>query len=215
MLEAKKILVLLAAIIFCAQLIAGEWQLKEDDGAIQVFTKHEKGAELPSYRGITKVNASLEAVVYLMRDLAAMENWFHLSYGIKNIKDIDEATRLIYIKQKTPAMLGDRDMILRQRMTRVSDSLVTVEMISEPGFLPKVDGLVRIPLFNAVWTLRGIDSKTTHVEYTGFGEPGGSIPTWLVNKLVTEAPYQTLKKLRKQNFESYTGTLDFLNTSVD
>ncbi|NKI15879.1 hypothetical protein HCU74_00470 [Spongiibacter sp. KMU-166] len=203
------VLVFFFGIAFGDASFADDWLLKKDDDGIKVFTKYIQGNEITSYLGITEINSPLMSVAHLMLDLAIMEDWFHLSYGIKGIENIDKSQRLIYMRQKTPVMIADRDMIVRQKVNAISDSLVVIELNAVVGILPEQKGYVRIPLFHAKWRLSRVDDQSTLVEYSGFAEPGGSIPVWLANKLVTEVPFQTLRKLRNQSFSSAVGSLSF------
>jgi len=190
------------------------WKMKIDKHGIKVQTFTKDGSKFLTFKGQGEVNASIDALVYLMRDVDNMSGWLHTGYDIRILDEIDAATRLIYLKNEVP-VLRDRDLIITQRFIRISDELVVVELISKADAIEKNPKLVRVPEFTGSWIFRKIDPNTTHVTYTGMGDPGGLIPAALSNFMVPDAPYQSIKKIRKQPLVNYSGSLEFLATIDD
>lgn len=48
------------------------------------------------------------------------------------------------------------------------------------------------------WKLVPKNANETEVTYQVHTEPGGSVPSWLANKFVVDAPFNTLKALKER-----------------
>ncbi len=58
------------------------------------------------------------------------------------------------------------------------------------------DALVRVPFSEARWEVAMVNNKDLSIQYFLRIDPGGSVPTWLVNMAMAEGPYVTFKNLR-------------------
>jgi hypothetical protein len=63
---------------------------------------------------------------------------------------------------------------------------------------PPVEGRVRMPQLVATWTLKPVTADVTQATYEVLADPGGSIPSWLVNATAKKMPFETLRHLRMQ-----------------
>ena len=191
-------------------VMAEDWKLVLDKNGIQVFTQDIDDSKHHRFKAVGTVNTSVESLVYLMRDPVNMDQWLHSCYDIKVVEDIDPATRLFHMKNETPIIVKDRDLVLVQRMMRVADDHVIVELVSKPDAVPEQKKYVRVPMFEGAWNLKQIDANSSWVEYHGFGDPGGNVPAWVANVMIADTPYKTLRKLQQQVYDPYSGQLDFL-----
>jgi len=66
-----------------------------------------------------------------------------------------------------------------------------------PTYLPEEKGYVRVAQVDGFWTLVHKADGMTEVTYQVHTEPGGSVPSWLANKFVVDAPFNTLKALKE------------------
>jgi hypothetical protein len=73
---------------------------------------------------------------------------------------------------------------------------VTRKLLEVPTYLPEEKGYVRVAQVEGFWKLVPKGADQTEVTYQVHTEPGGSVPSWLANKFVVEAPFNTLKALK-------------------
>ena len=52
--------------------------------------------------------------------------------------------------------------------------------------------------FKGFWYLKKISENQTLVVQQIYGNPGGTIPAFMVNMIVTRGPFDTFKELRKR-----------------
>lgn len=61
---------------------------------------------------------------------------------------------------------------------------------------PRSEGVVRVAKVDGFWQFTA-QGERVEVVYQVGSDPGGSVPAWLANSFVVDAPYNTLYKLRQ------------------
>ena len=65
-------------------------------------------------------------------------------------------------------------------------------------FLPKNDDFIRVPFSGVIlWRVTQGTNNKLKVDYTFSLDPGGSLPSWLVNATMAIGPYNSFMKLRE------------------
>ena len=185
------------------------WVLREDRNGIVVHTRQEPGSPHWRYRGIGYADRPVEQVVMMMRDLDHLEDWLDKAYDTAMVREIDARTRLVYMKIETPA-IPDRDLIVSQQFEQVGAREFRVYLRGYPDELPAQDGLVRIPYYDGFWHLTA-EGERTRIEYQGQLDPGGwLVPTFVTNLLVSDVPYNSIRKIAAYPYGPYLVDLGFL-----
>jgi len=75
-------------------------------------------------------------------------------------------------------------------------------MRAQPDAYPPQIGLIRVPRLEGFWKLQPQHSDTSQpsvkVTLQISTEPGGDIPSWLVNAMVVDMPFNSLKNLKER-----------------
>ena len=74
---------------------------------------------------------------------------------------------------------------------------IDVWSVQDP-LAPEIDEAVRMPKLKLSWTLVAIDADTVEATYQVHADPGGSLPSWIVNLVSKEIPFKTISNLRQQ-----------------
>jgi hypothetical protein len=77
-----------------------------------------------------------------------------------------------------------------------SDGSLTRNLAGAADYAPQEKGFVRVAQVQGFWKMVPQGANQTQVIYQVHTEPGGSVPSWLANKFVVDAPFNTLKALR-------------------
>jgi hypothetical protein len=75
--------------------------------------------------------------------------------------------------------------------------VVYIKIESLCKYLPEKDGFVRVPALAATWKLNILPDNTILAEYQLSLDPGGLVPSWLVNLFIDKAPYESFMKMKK------------------
>lgn len=173
---------------------AEDWKVAKDEDGIQVSLSEVPGSKYKAYRGVTLIKAPLAKVRALQEDVAGACAWIHECQSQKLLKHEGDQS-WTYSRFNTPWPVTPRDSVVHVVSTQGADGSMTRTLTGEPGYVPPEQGYVRVAEVKGFWKLVP-KGETTEVTYQVHTEPGGSVPSWLANKFVVEAPFNTLKGLR-------------------
>ena len=96
-----------------------------------------------------------------------------------------------------PWPVSDRDVVLLTKQWKTKQKGVyKTKSSAMPNFIPTVEDIVRIPLYESEWTIISTAKNRVEIEYTALTEVGGQIPDWMVNLGLSAGPYETMRGLR-------------------
>lgn len=175
---------------------AENWQVAKDEDGIKVSLSEVVGSKYKAYRGVTLIKAPLAKVKALQEDVAGACAWVHECKSQKLLKH-EGAQSWTYTQFNTPWPVTPRDSVLQVTTVQEADGSVTRTLKEVPTYLPEESGYVRVAQVEGFWKLvpKGDSTEVTYQVHT---EPGGSVPSWLANKFVVDAPFNTLKALRER-----------------
>lgn len=196
----------LIGVLACTSLgaQAEDWDLAKDDSknGIKVFTRVVEGSPLKEFRGIAQVPASLTGAVALVNDHSAGADWIHDCKVLETIDRPNAYESNFYMVTKAPWPVKDRDSTIHSLLTQDSDTLkVRIEMNLTEGVREEHKKRVRVSQMQGYWLFTPIDENTTEITYQVHADPSGSLPNWLVNSLVVDMPYNTLKNMQDKVLE--------------
>ncbi len=185
-----------------------DWELAKDKQGIQVYTRSVEGSPIKAFRGEIEVDASLNSVLGVLDDAPAFVEWFHNCRQSVELSRADYLDRLQYMAIDFPWPTDDRDMIVRNRITYDLESQhvrISLLAIAEKGLQPGVqnrvptgEGRRRVSEMVGFFDLQGLPGERTKVVYQLHLDPAGAVPASIVNAMIVDNPYGTLKGLRVQ-----------------
>lgn len=176
---------------------AEQWQVAKNEDGVKVSLSEVPGSKYKAYRGETTIKASVAKLRALQEDVVGACAWIHECKSQKLLKH-EGSQGWTYTQFNTPWPVTPRDSVLHVTNVEGVDGSVTRELKGEPGFIPEEKGFVRVSQVEGYWKLVPKGPNVTEVTYQVHTEPGGSVPSWLANKFVVDAPFETLRALRKK-----------------
>ncbi len=190
-------------VVLCLSgLVAGaahaeDWQVAKEAEGIKVSLSEVPGSKYKAYRGVTVINASVAKLRALQEDVAGACAWVHECKMQKLLKHEGNQT-WTYSQFNTPWPVTPRDSVLHITTVEGADGSLTRELEGAPQYLPEEKGFVRVAEVQGFWKMVPKGKDQTEVIYQVHTEPGGSVPSWLANKFVVDAPFNTLKALKER-----------------
>lgn len=183
-----------AGVMLAPAAQAENWQVVKDEQGIKVSLSEVAGSQYKAYRGVTLIQAPLAKVRALQEDVAGACAWIHECKTQKLLKHEGDQS-WTYSQFNTPWPVTPRDSIVRVTTVQEADGSLVRKLEGQPTNLPDEKGFVRVSQVKGFWKLvpKGDSTEVTYQVHT---EPGGSVPSWLANKFVVEAPFNTLKGLK-------------------
>jgi len=175
---------------------AAEWVLDKQENGIDVYTRPVVGSGIKEFKGTKELKASLESVLFVLRDSDGFKNWFPNTPESKLLDRTNDVAHQ-YSVMDAPWPVSDRDNVFRSVTQRdEATGVVIIHVTADPDYYPEQDGRVRVRKANGSWRLDPVDAERTRVTFTMHLEPGGGIPQWLVNARVVATPFEALTNLR-------------------
>jgi len=184
------------AVLVSAAAQAEQWVVAKDDDGIKISLSDVTGSKYKAYRGETIINASMAKVRGFQEDVTGACKWIHECKTQKALKR--EGNKVwTYTQFNTPWPVTPRDSVLEVTSINGADGSLTRELKGEPKYIPEAAGFVRVAEVEGFWKFIPKGPNQTQVTYQVHTEPGGSVPSWLANKFVVDAPFNTLKTLKE------------------
>lgn len=205
-------LLLLFMVFFLSQGIAAhfeyDWHLVREEDGIQVYLKKFLDDDVKSFKGVVDIPSSVDSLLAVIIDVEACPDWIHHCTNPTLL--LRKAFLEIYHYQihKLPFPALNREFILHSKVTRSPETgAVLIQINAVPEFCSEKikpctqlsdRQMVRVEHSHGHYLLEPLDKKNTRVTWTHHTNPGGYLPTWLINRLIREVPFRTLQGLRKK-----------------
>lgn len=174
---------------------AEQWVVAKEEEGIKVSLSEIAGSKYKAYRGETTIKASVATLRAMQEDVAGACTWIHECKSQKLLKHQGDQT-WTYTQFNTPWPVTPRDSVLHITTVDGSDGSLTRNLAGAANYAPQEKGFVRVAQVRGFWKMVPQGANQTQVIYQVHTEPGGSVPSWLANKFVVDAPFNTLKALR-------------------
>jgi hypothetical protein len=175
-----------------------DWTLRKNADGIACYTKPQEGLDLDQFKGVGIVNARLETIASIFRDVPSYTQWMFNCREIKTLKDMGNDNLIVYYVNRSPWPVADRDAVVKTRVYQDHKNASGVVVIESTNYnYPSPSGRVRMPYLKALFILQYVDREHTRVIFDIKANPGGNIPATLVNAFTKDHPYHTIQGLRK------------------
>ncbi|MCP5161461.1 MAG: START domain-containing protein [Hahellaceae bacterium] len=174
---------------------AKHWHLAKDDHGIQVYLSDVPGSNYEAFQGRATLNTSAAAILAVMQDPAACTAWVHQCREARALEQTTDNVSYHYGVNDFPWPADDRDYIIR--ITNAWDDAekqLHIWLDAAPEKLPRTR-FVRITEMQIHYILKPLSKEQTEIIWTQHTEPGGFIPSWMVNMLLVDIPFKSLDKL--------------------
>ena len=195
MISFRAATLLALALLGASPAHAEEWKLAKDEDGIQVYLSDVPGSKYKAYRGVTTIASDMAALHRLQEDVAGSCAWIHACAEQRLLKH-DGAESWVYTRFDMPWPVTARDSVLHVVTEEGADGSLLRKLDGQPQFMPERAGNVRVASLQGYWRLVPQGAGQVQVIYEVHTEPGGSVPSWLANSFVVDAPFNTLERLR-------------------
>jgi hypothetical protein len=195
--ERKIVPLLITVLLLVSVNQATAWTLVREQDGIKVWTRKIADSPIAQSLATVTVESKLSPVVALILDANNEHYWIDSVDRSKTLQQISATKSYNYTLSNAPWPVSDRDAVV---LTEASQDPVTyvvqIRSHATPGKLPKRKGVIRIKIVDSLWTLTPQPGGKVQISYQVHSDPGGRLPAWLINSVITDQPFNTLKNLR-------------------
>jgi hypothetical protein len=191
----RKLLLAVLLSLVGGSVQAEAWRLVKDQGGIQVYLQRLADSKYQAYRGVVTINSDVSSLLKLQDDVGASCSWIH-SCSYQQLVGHNEDHSWIYSRFDAPWPVSPRDSVVQVTTVQGADGVVTRVLQGVSDHAPEQKGFIRVTKLDGFWRFTPKGSTQVEVVYQVHTEPGGSVPSWLANSFVVDAPFNTLSALR-------------------
>lgn len=191
--------------------------LRKDNEGIKVYLCESESSPFKTIKVYFEADGTPEAYASGVIDIANYKKWQSSIISIETLKKISERELIYYSEVDAPWPISNRDLIFHITLSQdESTKALTVTLEQLPNYIPKKEGIVRIPSANSVLTVTPLNEHRLSVSYILQVDPGGDIPPILANMFAANTPWNTFNNFRnllrskdiklnpKLNIQNYT-----------
>ena len=187
-------------LFFCAnaQIPAGDdWKLVDDKEYMKVYSRLTEKSKFKEIKMDVLIDAPCEKILDFISIASKFPEWIYScseAYSIRIDNDIDT----YYIRFDMMWPVSDRDIVqFSQTKKDPATGIYTIHTQAITGKIPEKENVVRVKDNRIIWNLIPLDPGRTRIIYYAISDPGGVVPAWLVNQVVTIGPRRTMDNLIK------------------
>jgi hypothetical protein len=176
-----------------------EWKFIKEKGGIKIYTRKEEGNSLKSFRGVTDIRTTMDKVRNLIGNVRNVDWWDKNVKELKILAFEKEKYSRYYIIYDSPWPVADRDLCVEATIT--NDPVTGRRMVSAKPLLnvvPEREDAVRIRNYWQRWILEPGADGTIHAILEGYVDPGGSVPDWIYNMVITDTPLKVMRGVKER-----------------
>ncbi|GAA3976131.1 START domain-containing protein [Allohahella marinimesophila] len=181
-----------------AELLIEDEQWKRDyekDGVV-VYTRPFPGSDFQAFKAVYTLEASIEDIMAVMSDPTSCTEWVLNCVESWGFDDKQFSKRHAYSVNDLPWPVMDRDYVLEINTSKASDSdTIVMDLYAVDDKIAPNKSYVRVSKQETHYHIKPLGDEQTEIVWLQHTEPGGAIPSWLVNALIVDIPFKSLKAL--------------------
>jgi len=193
------LLILLLFVILPGVLRAQSWQFAKERDGIKVYTRTDENSSLKSFKGVMEVHSTMDKVTSLIGNVKNFDWWDDDIREIKVLGFEKDKFFKYYLIYDVPWPFFDRDLCVETLVTIDPKTGRRTYMARPlPNVIPENPDMVRIKNYWQKWTIIPMEKGVIKLVLEGFVDPGGTVPAWLYNMVITDTPLKVMREVQKR-----------------
>ena len=175
----------------------GGWNLEAERDGIKIYTRSVIGSKLKQVRAVVSLKAPMETVLGVLTDYKGYSDWMNNVTESYVVDHPSDSVHYVFRHEDAPWPVQNRYHVDKM-VVSTEEHAATLSFKSMPNYLDKTDEAIEVQRYEGEWRIQETTRGLCEVELVFDENPGGFIPTWLVNYLAVDAPYKTMANLRER-----------------
>jgi hypothetical protein len=175
------------------------WILQKEKDGIKISTRHAVSSQFDDVHVEVDLPGNIEQMKSILIDISHYKDW---SYAMKEsvlIKQLGPGKLIYYSEIEVPWPATNR--YFYANFDLMEDTLshsIKVISLNLPDYLPASKDLLQVTFVKGLWNISTISKKTIHIDYILELNPGGNLPSWVLNLFSTKGPLETFENIRQK-----------------
>lgn len=174
-----------------------EWEAKRNKDGIAVLIGEVEDSVFKAVRSVMTLDAPMGQLVAIIRDTDGCTDLSKLCKRAYEHEVVSETELYVYNHNDLPWPVADRDAMTHVQWSKDAQTgVVTMRARVVGEIIPPNKRMVRLTYGETRWIFAPQADGTIHVASESHIDPEGNVPAWVTNKLLLDAPYETMQNLR-------------------
>lgn len=182
------------------------WKKELDQDGVAVFLRAAEGFEVQEFLATVTIKGSVNSVFSIFEDIENYPEWLaDCTHGalVKQVNAIENVAHLMF---DSPWPVEDRDVTFYRTIGKTERGGLILNFVARSGFMETQKCCVRISKAKGYFKVEpSEEDEMVLVSYQFVADPGGDLPAWLMNYIVTDAPLETLSDFKHYAAKKLTG----------
>lgn len=171
--------------------------IRDDD--IVVYKRTRAGSPYEEVRAETKFNAKPDDFIPFFNEPPNYKKWVYGAMESRLVSRAAEFDLVFYGVFKIPWPFENRELFSRVQITRdEKNRQLTARLNDISSTQPTAAGLVRVSKFESLWSVRAAGENQVDFSIEMYAEPGGKLPPFIVNLVLSRIQLWSIKNLRRE-----------------
>ena len=191
------------------------WNLVSNKDGIETARKTVPNSDLFAFRGETVTDIPVATLASLILDDPKGVDWVELMNLSVMIERKSPTTKIIHQGYDLPWPIQDRDYVMEQTAKFDQEQKVCTILFASVLHpkMPKQNCCIRAQTYRTYWKLTALPNGKSKAEVEVYTDPKGSLPSWLINWIQEDWPYNTLTglllRIKKGDITPHPEALDW------
>jgi len=173
------------------------WVFVKEKEGIKLYTRKDVNNSVKSFKGEVYIHAPVEKVYSLITNVKNFDNWDDDITELRVLLNEKDKHIQYYLVYDVSWPVADRDLVVDAIITTDTlTGIITVEGKPLHNVIPENPNLVRIKKYWQKWTIIPKQPGIIHLILEGSVDPGGNVPAWLSNMVITDTPLKSIRSIQ-------------------
>ena len=179
--------------------VFGQWKLSRDSDGIKVYTAENTDSKFQKIKVECILEGNFDKLIAIVSDVGRHKEWVYNNKNAYILKKNSETDFIYYTETSIPWPMSNRDAVIHMKITRDSlNRFLNIIGYGEPTYIAEKEGKVRVPHTSISWHVTMATAGSISIVYIIDTDPGGSLPSWLVNMFSDKGMFESFKKLGRK-----------------
>lgn len=175
---------------------SAEWELEKNKDGIKVYTRDVSGSDIKEYKAYATVHSDRITIARVLTRVGDFQNWMPNVETSRMVKQLSSTSLVCHYTVDMPWPIDNRDVVLNLSLETDNDKGISIVHLEENlSDYAEVPGYIRMKRARGYWKLTS-NGDYTDVIYQFHADPGGSLPTSVINMFIVDGPYDAIQALR-------------------
>ena len=186
--------------LYLIALSWANWTVINITDGITVSQKTIPNSDLFAFRGEGVVDVHISKLSAVLFDEKRGPEWVDLQQEAYPVTEWTNEERSIYQSYDLPWPIQDRDYVMNQKrkIDPPSKTITATYQSIEVSSTPPKECCIRAYAQRTYWSLIALPNGKTKVAVEVQTDPKGALPSWLINMIQKDWPYNSISSLTKQ-----------------